>query len=98
MLAPAPLAASLAAVAPVVVHDADERYPLAPAARSSDTRPTVYARPVPSKRRGEGLAYWRVFPGQDQDRGIVRTGRHQGDWELVQYRVVDDRLAEAVYT
>ena len=44
MLAAAALAASLAAFAPVVVHDANERYPLAPASRSSDTRPTVYAR------------------------------------------------------
>ena len=27
----------------------------------------------------------------------MRAGRHEGDWELVQYRVVSDRLAEAVY-
>jgi hypothetical protein len=97
MLVAAALAASLAAFAPVVVHDADERYPLAPAARSSDTRPTVYARAVPSKRGGEWLQYWLFYAGQDQDRGIVRTGRHEGDWELAQYRVVGDRLAEAVY-
>jgi len=27
----------------------------------------------------------------------VRTGRHEGDWELAQYRVDDNRLVEAVY-
>lgn len=98
MLAVAALAASLAAFAPVVVHDADERYPLAPAARSSDTRPTVYARAVPSRRGGEWLQYWLFYAGQDQDRGIVRTGRHEGDWELVQYRVdASGRGVEAVY-
>ena len=43
-------AISLSALAPVIVHDAGERYPLAPAARSTDTRPTVYARAVPSRR------------------------------------------------
>jgi hypothetical protein len=97
MLAAAALAASLAAFAPVVVHDANERYPLAPASRSSDTRPTVYARAVPSRRGGEWLQYWLFYAGQDQDRGIFRTGRHEGDWELVQYRVDGARPLEAVY-
>jgi Vacuolar protein sorting-associated protein 62 len=103
MLAAA-LAASLAAFAPVVVHDADERYPLAaagahaPVARSADTRPAVYARAVPSADGGDWLQYWLFYAGQDQDRGIVRTGRHQGDWELVQYRVDGaGRPREAVY-
>ncbi len=104
MLAAAALAASLAAFAPVVVHDADERYPLAsaaghaPVARSPDTRPAVYARAVPSKRGGAWLQYWLFYAGQDQDRGIVRTGRHEGDWELAQYRVdTTGRPVEAVY-
>ncbi len=93
MLAAAALAVSLAAFAPVVVHNADERYPLtsagghAPVARSPDTRPAVYARAVPSSRGGAWLQYFLFYAGQDDDRGIVRTGRHEGDWELVQYRV-----------
>lgn len=104
MLAAAALAASLAAFAPVVVHDADERYPLAPAAayapvaRSSDPAPAVYGRAVRSTRGRTWLQYWLFYSGQDQDRGIVRTGRHEGDWELVQYRVDDaGRPLEAVY-
>src|SRR5215475_1079607 len=67
------VAISLATFAPIVVHDADERFPLAPASRSSDTRPTVYARAVPSRRGGEWLQYWLFYAGQDQDRGIFRT-------------------------
>jgi hypothetical protein len=104
MLAAAALAASLAAFAPVVVHDADERYPLAsasahaPIARvASDTRPAVYARAVPSRRGGEWLQYYLFYAGQDQDRGVLRTGRHEGDWELVQYRVAGGKPVEAVY-
>jgi hypothetical protein len=105
MLAAAALAASLAAFAPVVIHDADERYPLtsaaahAPIARdASDTRPAVYARAVPSRRGGTWLQYWLFYAGQDHDRGILRTGRHEGDWELVQYRVDSaGRGVEAVY-
>jgi hypothetical protein len=105
MLAAAALAASLAAFSPVVVHDADERYPLAsaaahaPVARSNaDSRPATYARAVASRRGGTWLQYSLFYAGQDQDRGIVRTGRHEGDWELVQYRVGDDgRPLEAVY-
>src|SRR5262249_51429262 len=98
------VAISLAASAPIVVHDAAERYPLAsatahaPVARvASDTRPAVYARAVPSRRGGEWLQYWLFYAGQDQDRGIVRTGRHAGDWELVQYRVDGNRPLEAGY-
>jgi hypothetical protein len=104
MLAAAALAASLAAFAPVVVHDADERYPLAsaaahaPARSDGDVRPAAYARAVRSKRGGTWFQYFLFYAGQDQDRGVVRTGRHEGDWELVQYRVDDDgRPLEAVY-
>jgi hypothetical protein len=105
MLAAAALAASLAAFTPVVVHDADESYLLtsaaahAPlAASSSDTRPAVYGRAVPAAGGGAWLQYWLFFAGQDQDRGVVRTGRHQGDWELVQYRVdAAGAPIEAVY-
>jgi Vacuolar protein sorting-associated protein 62 len=105
MLAAAALAASLAAFAPVVVHDADERYPLAsagahaPVARTaSESRPAVYARAVPSRRGGTWLQYWLFYAGQDQDRGVLRIGRHEGDWELAQYRVDGaGHPVEAVY-
>ena len=30
------------------------------------------------------LQYWLFYPDNPQDRGIVRTGRHEGDWEMLQ--------------
>jgi hypothetical protein len=60
-------------LSPVVVHDSRERYPLA--AVGSDARPAVYGRTVPSERGGVWLQYWFFYAAQDQDRGIVRTGR-----------------------
>jgi uncharacterized protein (TIGR03382 family) len=53
---------------------------------------------VPRDGGGAWLQYWLFYPSQDQDRGILRTGRHQGDWELVQFRVDGQgRPSEAVY-
>jgi len=84
----------LDAFAPVVVHDGSERSPLT----SVDSgRPAVYGRAIPAEAGGTWLQYWLYYAYQDQDRGIVRSGRHEGDWELVQYRVEDNRLVEAVY-
>ena len=105
MLATAAIASALAAFTPVVVHDASERFPLASAAAAApvarvaaDRSPAAYGRAVPDGRGGTWLQYWLFFAYQDQDRGIVRTGRHAGDWELVQYRLSSDgRPVEAVY-
>jgi Vacuolar protein sorting-associated protein 62 len=68
-------------------------------ARDPDTgRPLVYGREA---RDGQGrvwLQYWLFFTGNQQDRGIVRTGRHAGDWELLQLRLGRDRrLVEATF-
>ena len=104
MLAAAAASAALIAFTPVVIHDSHERYPLssagahAPISRTTDTRPAAYGREVPAKAGGRWLQYWLYYEYQDQDRGLVRTGRHEGDWELVQYRVDDDdQLLEAIY-
>jgi len=104
LLATATVAGALAAFTPVVVHDADERSPLAsaarhaPIARVADDRPAVYGRSIPARGGGTWLQYWLYYDYQDQDRGIVRTGRHAGDWELVQFRLDrDGRPTEAVY-
>jgi hypothetical protein len=35
------------------------------------------------------LQYWLFFAYNAQDRGLVRTGRHEGDWELFQLRLDD---------
>jgi hypothetical protein len=103
--APAPAAAAAAPplerYAPVVVHDSGERSPLesvqafagrVPGVRAGRTRPTVYGRTV-----GPWLQYWLLFGDNAQDRGILRTGRHEGDWEVVQYRLRGDRIVQAVY-
>jgi Vacuolar protein sorting-associated protein 62 len=95
MLAAAALAGALTAFVPVVVHDSREQHRLSsvPAAhvdapgRGEDLRPAAYGRAVRSGDGGAWLQYWLFYPEQDQDRGIVRTGRHEGDWELVQVRL-----------
>ena len=33
------------------------------------------------------LQYWLFYTDNPQDRGIVRTGRHEGDWEFMQLRL-----------
>jgi hypothetical protein len=40
-------------------------------------------------REGEDvwLQYWLFYADNPQDRGVVATGRHEGDWELIQLRV-----------
>jgi hypothetical protein len=52
-------------------------------ARAQATAPRVYGHAV----RDDGrlwLQYWFFYPDNPQDRGIVRTGRHEGDWEMLQ--------------
>ena len=95
MLAATAVSGALAAFAPVVVHDSRETSPLASVAHApapvpgtgSDPRPALYARATPAGGGGTWLQYWLFYVQQDQDRGIVRTGRHAGDWEMVQVRL-----------
>jgi hypothetical protein len=86
--------------APVVVHDSRDDSPLTsveafagrvPGVPAGEPEPTVYGR-----RAGPWLQYWMFFADQDQDRGLLRTGRHEGDWELVQYAVRDGALVRGV--
>src|SRR5918998_1270252 len=103
LAAPAPAAAAgpLERYAPVVVHDSREPSPLTsveafagrvPGVADGRPRPTVYAR-----RAGPWLQYWLFFAENRQDRGLFRTGRHEGDWEMVQYRLRRGRIVQAVY-
>lgn len=47
------------------------------------------------ERRADGwVQYWIWFAANTQDRGVLRSGRHEGDWEMVQYR---EDGSEAVY-
>jgi Vacuolar protein sorting-associated protein 62 len=86
----------MAALGPVIVHDSRETSPLG----SAGERPgTFAAAPVVYERRaGDWQQWWLAFARNDQDRGIARTGRHAGDWELLQVRL-DGRgqPVEAVY-
>ena len=89
--------ARLERLAPVLVHDASERFPATsvrgsgvPGTAGEAAGPVVYGRVAP----GDWLQYWIWFADNPQDRGILRSGRHAGDWELVQYRVDG---GEAVY-
>jgi hypothetical protein len=43
--------------------------------------------PVVYGREADGwLQYWTYYAYNPQDRGILKTGRHEGDWEVVQVR------------
>ena len=91
---PAPAAA--ADPAPILVHAGAERYPATsvagsgiPGTRGAEPGPVVYAR-----NAGGWVQYWLWFESNPQDRGILRSGRHAGDWEMVQYRLDG---SEAVY-
>jgi len=113
LLCPAPAAATqttsssgtgdpLADHSPVVVHARGDRSPLTsvrafagrvPGVRRGRVRPTIYGRRV-----GPWLQYWLFFAGNGQDRGVLRTGRHEGDWELLQYRLRGGRVVQGVYS
>jgi hypothetical protein len=99
---PAPaLAGALDRYAPVVVHDSREQYPLTsvrafagrvPGVEPGPVRPVLYGR-----RAGHWLQYWMFFAANSQDRGLLHTGRHEGDWEMVQVRLRRGRPVRAVY-
>jgi hypothetical protein len=87
---------------PRVVHDSRERDPLTsvrafagrvPGVEPGTVRPVAYGR-----RTGHWLQYWLLFGANTQDRGILRTGRHTGDWELVQLRLRRNRPVRAIYS
>lgn len=54
----------------------------------------AYGRSVAARDGRTYLQYWFLYADNPQDRGIVHTGRHEGDWELVQ--VVLDRRERPV--
>jgi hypothetical protein len=66
-------------------YDSDERH----FARSVSDPPRalVYGRSARDGRGRMWLQYWLYFTANTQDRGVLRTGRHDGDWELVQVRL-----------
>jgi len=103
LAAPPPaLAGALDRYVPVVVHASGEPDPLtsvrAFAGRVAGVEPGP-ARPVVYGRRaGRWLQYWMLFAASSQDRGLLRTGRREGDWEFVQLRLRGRRAVRAVYS
>ena len=55
--------------------------------RKGRRAPVVYARAATGGDGRSWLQYWVFYEDNAQDRGIARTGRHAGDWELVQLRL-----------
>ncbi len=43
--------------------------------------------------RGDTIQFWLFSRDNPHDRGILRTGRHEGDWELVEVRPGRDVIA-----
>jgi hypothetical protein len=60
-------------------------------------RAVVYGRAAPLHGGRLWLQYWLYFAENTQDRGIFHTGRHEGDWELVQVGL-DSRSRPAAVT
>jgi hypothetical protein len=84
--------------APILLYDGEENWRAVAVGRfvESDLRPAEAEAPTPPDAvdvvygrvaRDGGrrwLQYWLFFEYNGQDRGIARTGRHEGDWELFQ--------------
>ena len=64
--------------------DADR---LVPARAPRAGEPLVYGRAIRDGAGRRWLQYWLFFTANPQDRGVVSTGRHRGDWELFQLRL-----------
>jgi hypothetical protein len=86
-------ARALQRYAPVLRYDVRDRYPattvgafLAGADPLAPTRSpdAVYGHALRGTDGRLWLQYWRFMTYNPQDRGVLRTGRHEGDWEFTQ--------------
>ncbi len=79
---------------PILRYDTDEEYRAQPVSLPAGTAERrVGDRVYGHVAREDGetwLQYWFFYAYNPQDRGIVATGRHEGDWEMAQFRV-DER-------
>jgi hypothetical protein len=76
---------------PLLFYDSAERYFAQPVSRRPRRigRDLVYGR-VAHEAGETWLQYWFFYAYNSQDRGLFRTGRHEGDWEFVQLRLGED--------
>lgn len=60
-----------------------------PLRRGRAMKPTdlVYGRDARGRDGRRWLQYWLFYEDNPQDRGVVETGRHAGDWEFLQVRL-----------
>lgn len=93
-LAPAAEAGTLERHRPLLRYDGKET--LRATAVTDDGSDVVYGRSVRGSDGRRWLQYWLYYIDNPQDRGIVRTGRHEGDWELVQVRLTSAGRADRV--
>jgi hypothetical protein len=76
---------------PVLAYDSAERFfaqPVGPRGHRAEGGPgqRVYGH-VATEDGRTWLQYWLYYSSNPQDRGLVRTGRHDGDWEFLQLRL-----------
>lgn len=84
-------AQQLARYRPILRYDSQEEYFAQRISQTTEVidRDVMYGHVV--ARGGERwLQYWFFYAANTQDRGIFRTGRHEGDWEFVQLRLGPD--------
>jgi hypothetical protein len=84
---------------PLLRYDAQEEYFAQPARRPQDPQRIGTDRVYGHVAEQDGrtwLQYWLFFAENTQDRGVVATGRHQGDWELVQVGLGPESEAKRV--
>lgn len=82
---------------PILRYDLAEEYFTQPLSRDGEEidRDLVYGRLA--ERDGERwLQYWLFYAQNTQDRGVLKTGRHEGDWEFIQLRLGVDGRPETV--
>ena len=60
-----------------------------------DAPDVAYGRSIAGRDRRVWLQYWFLYADNTQDRGVFRTGRHEGDWEMVQLRLGRDGRPDA---
>ena len=78
----------------MLVYDAEERFfaqPVSLPPGEAEVRPgdQIYGH-VASEGDDTWLQYWLFYADNPQDRHPLGTGRHQGDWELVQLRLGEE--------
>jgi hypothetical protein len=79
---------------PILRYDSAEEYfpqQVSTPPGTTEVRPGARAYGHIAKEGDEiWLQYWLFYAYNPQDRNPLRTGRHQGDWELIQFRLGPD--------